>query len=349
MTFGQLVGFVFFCVALYILWTLRTVVLLALAAIFFATVINRLVRLLQRLSLKRGYAVILALVLVSVAVGGASGIVLPSLAEQIPAIADRIPQAIEKLQNELTWATGMIPDSFFEEVSSLAEIARRFLDRASPLTGRVFGIFSTTINAVLDIILAIAVTIMLVINPKPYRRMALVLFPSFYRRRADRILSDTEGALVGWFIGILFNALIITIFTGLGLWLLKVPLPLTNAFIAGLLTFVPTLGPTLSVIPPAALGLLEAPWKAGAVLALYIVVQQVESNILTPIVMKKQVSLLPAVGLLAQVAFASLFGVLGLFLALPSIVVAQVWLKEVLVEDILNRWQHQEKVRSPDR
>jgi predicted PurR-regulated permease PerM len=87
------------------------------------------------------------------------------------------------------------------------------------------------------------------------------------------------------------------------------------------------------------MALLDAPWKALAVVILYIVIQQVETTILTPIVMQRQVSLLPAVTLLAQVIFAVFFGLLGLFLALPITVVAQVWIKEVLVKDILDRWQ----------
>ncbi|MEO1342081.1 MAG: AI-2E family transporter, partial [Cyanobacteria bacterium J06635_13] len=81
-----------------------------------------------------------------------------------------------------------------------------------------------------------------------------------------------------------------------------------------------------------------------AVVILYVVIQQVESNVLTPIVMQKQVSLLPAITLLSQVAFAVFFGLLGLFLALPITVVAQVWLKEVLVKDILDRWQIEDDI-----
>ena len=77
----------------------------------------------------------------------------------------------------------------------------------------------------------------------------------------------------------------------------------------------------------------------GCILVQLINIQQVESNILTPIVMEKQVSLLPAITLLAQVSFAVFFGILGLFLALPITVVAQVWLKEILVRDILDRWK----------
>ncbi|MGB7413123.1 MAG: AI-2E family transporter, partial [Thermosynechococcaceae cyanobacterium] len=120
---------------------------------------------------------------------------------------------------------------------------------------------------------------------------------------------------------------------------LGVKLVLVNAVLAGLLTFIPNLGPILSVLPPALLALTDSPWKAVAVVVLYIVIQQLESNLLTPLVMAKQVSLLPALTLLSQVAFTIFFGFLGLFLALPIVVVAQVWLREILVKDIFNPWQ----------
>lgn len=94
----------------------------------------------------------------------------------------------------------------------------------------------------------------------------------------------------------------------------------------------------LSCIPPVILALVDAPWKALAVLVLYFLIQQTETNVLTPLVMKQQVSLLPAVTLLAQATFAIFFGFIGLFLALPLTVVSQVWIEEVLIKDILSNW-----------
>ena len=148
---------------------------------------------------------------------------------------------------------------------------------------------------------------------------------------------------MGWIKGTLLTMLIIASLSYIGLLLLGVPLPLVNAVLAGLLEFIPNIGPTLSVIPPALLALLVAPWKAAAVVALYFGIQQVESLIVVPIIMESQVSLLPVVTLLAVVIFASFFGFLGLFLAVPLVIVLQIWLKEVLVKDILNNWQRNEK------
>jgi predicted PurR-regulated permease PerM len=87
-----------------------------------------------------------------------------------------------------------------------------------------------------------------------------------------------------------------------------------------------------------AIALLDAPWKAGAVLAVYFLIQQLEQYLLVPTVMAKQVSLLPAVTLLSQIIFAIFFGFLGLLLALPLVIVGQIWIKEVLVKDVLDRW-----------
>jgi predicted PurR-regulated permease PerM len=121
--------------------------------------------------------------------------------------------------------------------------------------------------------------------------------------------------------------------------ILGIPLPLVNAILAGLLEFIPNVGPTLSVIPPALLALSEQPWKIAAVIALYFGIQQVESLVIVPLVMKSQASLLPAVTLVAVVFFGSFFGFLGVFLAVPLVIVLQTWIEEALVKDVLNKWQ----------
>lgn len=187
---------------------------------------------------------------------------------------------------------------------------------------------------------------MFLVDPDQYRRIFIRLFPSFYRHRVDYILELCDTALDNWIVGILFNMTVIAVCSGLGLWFLGVKLVLANALIAGLLEAIPNIGPTLSLIPPMAIALLDAPWKAVAVLILYILIQQLEQYLLVPAVMAKQLSLAPAVTLLSQIVFALFFGFLGLLLALPLMVIGQIWVKEVLVKDILDRWgdDHSETV-----
>jgi predicted PurR-regulated permease PerM len=92
-----------------------------------------------------------------------------------------------------------------------------------------------------------------------------------------------------------------------------------------------------------AIALLDNPWKALAVFILYFVIQQVESNFITPVVMAHQVSLLPAVTLISQLFFVTFLGFLGLFLALPLTVVAKIWVQEVLIKDVLDKWGHDQE------
>ena len=220
---------------------------------------------------------------------------------------------------------------------------RDLRQQVQPIINQILGggyvFFRASLGVLLNILLLLVLTIMLLADPLPYRRGFIRLFPSFYRQRIDEILSLCDEALQGWIVGILFNMAVITVFSFIGLLVLRIPLALAQALLAGILTFIPNLGPTLSVIFPMTIALIDAPLKSLAVFILYVGIQQLESNVLTPWVMAKQVSLLPAITLLAQVFFATFFGFLGLFLALPLTVVGQVWFKEILLKDILDRWQ----------
>ena len=340
MRLGTLIGFLAIIIALYILWRIKQVLLLAFAAVVFATAIDQLVKFLQRKrNLDRKTAIFVSMTLVLTFAIGFIVLVIPPFIDQFQQLITLVPQGLEQLSNWNEWLQNLLPANLIQEIrgfESLGQNIQSFLDR---FIGNFFDLFSSTLGVFLNSLLVIVVTIMLLSNPTPYKQMFLLAFPAFYRQRVQTILKKCEKNLGGWAIGILFNMAVIAILSGVGLLILGVKLPLANSLLAGMLTFIPNLGPVLSVVPPAAMALLDAPWKAVAVVILYIVIQQVESNILTPIVMQKQVSLLPAVTLLSQVAFAVFFGLLGLFLALPITVVAQVWLKEVLVKDILDRWQ----------
>jgi predicted PurR-regulated permease PerM len=181
---------------------------------------------------------------------------------------------------------------------------------------------------------------MLLAQPTAYRHAFIALFPSFYRRRVDGILAECELSLGKWVGGAMLSMVVVAVLSLIGLLSLGIPLALAQAILAGLLNFVPNLGPTISVIIPVAIALLDEPWKAVAIFVIYFLIQQFESSLLTPCIMAQQVSLLPAITLIAQVFFTTFFGFMGLLLALPLTVVAKVWINAVLIEDILDRWKY---------
>lgn len=345
MSLGKWIGLVVFLVSLYILWEIRQVLLLGFTAVVLASALNGLVRQLTKRGLSRGLAVALAIFSI-VGVACLIGLlVIPPFVTQAQELLDRVPDSltrIEELVNEAQ-ETGLafgMPSAGIEiPVDSLIENLREKIPAfAESMVNNFFALFSNSLLVALNILLILVLTIMFLVDPDQYRRIFIRLFPSFYRRRVDYILGLCDAALDNWIVGILFNMTVIAVFSGLGLWVLGVDLVLANALIAGLLEAIPNIGPTLSLMPPMAIALLDAPWKAVAVLILYILIQQLEQYLLVPAVMAKQLSLAPAVTLLSQIVFAIFFGFLGLLLALPLMVIGQIWVKEVLVKDILDRW-----------
>lgn len=339
MSLGKWIGFVAFILSVYILWQIRQVLLLAFAAIALATALNILVELFKRLSIPRSLAVLLSILLSVALFVGFYWLIVPPFAEQFQELVELVPQGIEQLNQWSELLKDRIRTELVDDyIPSLDELIVQVQPVLNSLLGGGIFFVSNSLIGIAQFLLVIVLTIMLLADPRPYRQSLIRLFPSFYRRRVGEILSKCQSSLQAWVLGILFNMLLIALLSFLSLVILGIPLALAQATLAGILTFIPNLGPALSVIPPIAIALLEEPWKAIAVLITYIVIQQVEGNLLTPLVMARQVSLLPAMTLLAQVFFATFFGFLGLFLALPLTVVAQVWLKEVLIKDVLDQW-----------
>ena len=143
--------------------------------------------------------------------------------------------------------------------------------------------------------------------------------------------------------GASIGVLVVGLMSLVGLSILGVKAALALGVLAGFMNLIPNLGPTMSVVPAMAIALLDNPWKAVAVFILYFIIQQTESNFITPVVMAHQVSLLPAVTLISQLFFVTFFGFLGLFLALPLTVVAKIWVQEVLIKDVLDNWNNNEE------
>lgn len=345
---GQWIGFFALVVSLYILWQIRQVVLLVFAAVILATVLNRVVRLLQRSRINRGIAITITVVLLLIIVVGIFAIIVPRIIEQSQQFVLLLPQALERVRRWNNWLQTVIPGQVLQDNRGLDALTQQLQTFATRLISNFFALISNSLAVVVSLLLFFVLTIMLLVNPSSYRRTLIVAFPAFYRRRIDEILSECEGALVGWIRGTLLAMFVIGILSYIALLILKVPLPLVNALLAGLLEFIPNIGPVLSIVPPALLALLDAPGKSLAVIVAYLLIQQFESLVLVPVIMAQEVSLLPVFTILAVVVFASFFGFLGLFLAIPLLIVTQIWLKEVLVKDVLNKWHGDAKDNLPE-
>lgn len=337
MKIAQWAGLIALCTLVYLLWQVRQLVMLLFAGIALAVAIDTLARVPQRYGWKRGPSVAIAFLTVIFSLVLLGLLVFPPLIEQIAQLVTLVPVALGEIQGLADRLVERFPTAV--ELPNLRDLFNTLSPQTTQFVTQSLMFLNSSLNIAIGIFLVVILTILLLLNPSAYVESFVRIFPAFYRSRIRYILKQCDRALRGWSAGIAINSIFIATLSAVGLWLIGVPLVLAHATIAGIMNFIPNIGPTLSVLPPLVVALTVDPIKAIGVLILYVILQNVESAVLTPIVMSRQVALLPGFILLAQLFFASFFGFLGLFLALPLAAVMQVWIKEVVVIDVLDRWQ----------
>lgn len=338
MNLGQWLGLLAIVISLYVLWQIRQILLLIFAAVILATALNKLARRFQRAGMRRGFAVLLAISIFLAVIVGFFWLIVPPFIEQFQELTVRVPRGVERLNTWLDQLETRIPSQLVPYVPDLNNLSKQAQPLVNRVVGSSFAFVSGSLEVILKILLVLVLTGMFLANPDSYRQVFIRLFPSFYRRRVDGIVHECEDALGGWMAGAAIAVFVVGLMSAIGLSILRVPAALALAVLAGFMNLIPNLGPTISVVPAIAIALLDSPVKSLLVLALYFFIQQAESNFITPIVMAHQVSLLPAVTLISQLFFVTFFGFLGLFLALPLTVVGKIWFREVILEDVLDRW-----------
>ncbi|MFM7221773.1 MAG: AI-2E family transporter [Nodosilinea sp.] len=329
-------------IGLLIVWQFRQIILLIFAAVVLTTSLNSLVRRFVNIyGWRRDRALLVTAALVLLGGFLFLWLILPLFIDQFQELLDLVPKGFEKL---VTWFEQLqanppewLPTSDFQLVPDLANL----LQQMTTIGGRVFDnfltFFSNSVVIILQVLLLTVLTLMMLVNPLAYRRLLLRLFPSGYRQRADDILSRCEAALLSWLGGVAFSSLFVASLSFVGLLVLGVPYAFAHAVLAGLFNFIPNLGPTLSAVFPLFVAFLQSPGKAALVVILYVLIQNLESYWFTPMAMQKQVALLPAATLIAQIFFATFLGPLGLILALPLAVVSKTWIEEAWIKDVLDR------------
>ncbi len=265
----------------------------------------------RRTGLSGGWGLLLfvAALLAGLALAGVAA--APTIVEQLDQLWQEVPRAAESLRDRL------------EQYSW----GRMLLDRITPrrllssgggdAAGAASSALSTTFGALGNLVLILFIGLYLAADPGLYTRGVRALVAPSLRPRVQEMLREAGATLQGWLLAQLVSMSLIGVLTGLGLWLLGVPLAPVLGLIAALLTFIPNIGPVIAAVPAVLLGLADGPMQALWVALLYIGVQTVESYLVTPLLQQRTVSLPPALTLSAQLLLGVLFGVLGLALATP--------------------------------
>ncbi|MEZ4869301.1 MAG: AI-2E family transporter [Caldilineaceae bacterium] len=327
---GRLVLAVGVVALAWLLWNVADILLLAFAGLLLAVFLRTLVRLVQRvvpLPNQLALTVVVFILLVVLGLGG--WLLAPRLNRDLSQLVTGVPEALRNLADQFQqypWLQNMINQ--LPTPSELVPPNRQFLSRFT-------GTLSTTFNVLTNIIFILFVALFLAGDPQMYYDGILQLVPSTRRSRLGEVLDEVIVTLRWWILGQLFSMIVIGTLTGLGLWLLGLRFALAVGVIAGLLEFIPYVGPLLTGTLAGLLAFMVGPWQALYVVLLYIGIQQFEGNLLIPIVHQYTVSLPPALTLTTFLIVWSLFGFAGLLVATPLIAVALVLVKMLYIQDVL--------------
>ncbi|MGI4952278.1 MAG: AI-2E family transporter [Janthinobacterium lividum] len=254
----------------------------------------------------------------------------PVVADQADQLTQQVPRAFAALRTRLegqAWSRALL-----DQVQP-----ERLFSAGKAIAGGAGTALSATFGALGNAAMIFILGLFLAIDPPTYTRGLRALFPPERRDQVDTVLNELDEVLRGWLLAQLGSMAVIGVLTALGLWALGMPLVVALGLLAALLTFIPNLGPILSAVPAVLLALADQPVTAAYVVALYIVVQIIEGNVTTPLIQQHTIAMPPALTIAMQVLLGTLFGLLGLALAVPLTAVGVTLVRRLYVEAYLER------------
>lgn len=340
----------------FVAFVLRELLILVFGSVVIAVFLAAITDLIQRFTkVKRGLALMIAVISLFGLLVGAATFFRTQVAGQAQQLTEQVPAAWDQARNMLgNWGIelpefsreggqasdtnvfqneGEGPDDRVDESvgggGDFFKFDQGMLGQLGTLLTSVFGAFAYTL-------LVIAGGIYFAAQPQLYRNGILYLFPKKKRPLMGEALNDTGRAIKLWLLGTMVSMGLIGVLTGFGLWLLGVPSPIALGLLAGLLEFVPVIGPIAAAVPAILIAFTQGPELALWILGLFVVIQQVEGNVVQPIVQKYAVDLPPALLLFSVIAGGYLFGIVGILFAAPLTVAVFVLVRRLYVVEALD-------------
>ena len=360
-------------VGLQLLWVGRSVFLIGFFGVLLGITLSAGVDRLERFRIPRGVGAVLILLVFFGILTGIGFLAAPQISRQMGELRQQVPQAIERVEQWVQTRDGGVAQIIRAAADTGSQQAadtsaqgrgggrlgaaqrdtsaqggeggqqgggqvdlRKSLSQQLAGVGRhFFSVFSSTVAVLGGLIILLFVAIFVAVDPGMYHRGLMHLFPHRARQRAGEVLSATATTLRRWLLMQLLAMLAIGTVTTVVLLLLGVKAAIALGIIAGLLEFIPYVGPILSAVPAIAMALVDGPDKAVYVALAYIAIQQLEGVVLQPLLMKEGLELPPVITILGQALLSLVFGFLGLLLAVPLLASVMVPVKLLYVRDVV--------------
>lgn len=316
----------------YLVYQISLIVLVLLLTMLFSIIISGPIDYLEQKGVGRAWGTLIVLGGFALTVYLAGLALADTVAKQAEAFVRELPALVSEVEGLIT----RIQNSYGIDLGLQLNPAGIFDRMTGFLSGDAFAVAAdiggSVANALSLAVVALIATIYLVLNPRPLVNGFVSFFPAENRPRTREILVKMYHAVQKWFLGQLTSMTIIGVFSAVALSIIGIPFAVLLGLISGLVSFIPFIGPVISVIPPTLLGLTGGdPIQAVWVVLAYLVIQAIESNLIQPIVMSRAVSLHPAIVVFALLIMGTLFGFVGLLLAVPLVAALLVLVQELWI------------------
>jgi predicted PurR-regulated permease PerM len=295
-----------------LVWTMRGILLLLFAGLIGALLLTIMTSWIQKwLKLRRSLALSMVVACFALFLGVGTWMRGGAIVQQFNDLQVDLPAAVHQVVSRLEG------QNLGHWLLSHYAGGDKLSSGLSYLLTRIGGAVATTASTIVGLFVVVAVSLYVAAEPASYLRIVHYLVPVAHRGQVDLCIASATQFLRSWLLAKAISMLSIGILIAAGLWALHVPLAGTLGFIAALLTFIPNLGPVVSVVPAALLAFAMSPTKGFFTLLLFGLAHFLEGNIVTPLLERKIVTLPPALTLAAQLLLASVTGAIGVVLAAP--------------------------------
>lgn len=300
-----------FILALWIIYLIRDLLIILFVAVIFVSALDSLVKFFIKLKLPKVLSIALTYLIIIAAVAALIISIVPPLVEQSSRLIVAAPSLVAQFFN----ITNIDKTVFSSELTSFSK--------------NLFSLTLSIFDNLLTIIFLLVLTFYMLLEKEDLESRIASLFKS-REERVRKSMIKIEEKLGAWLQGQLILSLLIGILSYIGLTILNIPYALPLALIAGIMEVIPVIGPIISALPAIFLALTISPLLSVGVAAMYLVIQQMENNLIVPQVMKRAVGLNPLVVILAIAIGGRLLGIPGALLAVPMAVVFQIIATEII-------------------
>ncbi len=283
----------------------------------------------ERAGLPRAAGALGALLAVTAVVAAIGYLLAPQFVSEVKEFAANLPSILAGAQR-------YVHDAFGLRTGNLAAELNRVVQSYTHHPQRLIGPFEQLGGAaallIAGVVLVVLGAFLIAINPEPLVETALALVPARRRGQALDVSERVRRAWLGWMTAVGLDMVLLGGLLFIGLTLVGLPFALGFAVFSALLTVIPNYGSVISAFPPIIAGLSQSPAKAVLVLVVYLIVNQIEGNLILPLIMARTVDMHPAVVSLGLLVMAALFGLIGVLIAIPLISLAMILVQALWIE-----------------